>query len=359
MRVLLGLPFGKPIGGALLKSLVRVLVVDDFEPWRSFYCSTLLKESKFEIVGEVSDGLAAVQAAQQLQPDLILLDIGLPSLNGIEAARRIRVVSANSKILFVSENHSADIVNEALSTGAGGYVLKSDAAVALLSAIYAVLEDKPYVSPSVARDRPAGSPDPQTGARVPREKATVIPIHSMGSPGQHQVGFYTDDARLLQDLTQFVGMALKAGNAAIVVATEPHRTSLVPRLKADGVDLDAALEQGRYIALDAPEALLEFMVNGMPDQARFLELLDHVIAAATEAAKGRHPCVSVFGECGSLLWHQGNADAAIQLEKFAIHITKVHSVNILCAYSLHSGEEIMNDHLFQQICAEHSAVHSQ
>lgn len=75
----------------------------------------------------MSDGLEAVQQAERLQPDIILLDIGLPTLNGIEAARRIREVSPTSKILFVSENRSPDIAEEALSTGAGGYVVKSDA----------------------------------------------------------------------------------------------------------------------------------------------------------------------------------------------------------------------------------------
>jgi DNA-binding NarL/FixJ family response regulator len=99
-------------------------VVDDYEPFRRFVCSTLRKRPALQIVGETSDGLEAVQKAEELQPDLILLDIGLPTISGIEAARRIREVSPASKILFVSENRSADIAEEALSTGAGGYVVK-------------------------------------------------------------------------------------------------------------------------------------------------------------------------------------------------------------------------------------------
>ena len=102
------------------ESPIRVLVVDDFEPWRRFVSTTLLKQPELEVIGEVSDGLEAVQKAEELQPDLILLDVGLPTLNGIEAARRIREVSPGSKILFASENRSADIAEEALSTGAGG-----------------------------------------------------------------------------------------------------------------------------------------------------------------------------------------------------------------------------------------------
>src|SRR5579864_9199378 len=103
-------------------SSIRVLIVDDYEPWRRFISSELQKQSNLQAVGEVSDGLEAVQLAEELQPDLILLDVGLPTLNGIEAARRIRKVSPASRILFVSENRSADIAEEALSTGASGYV---------------------------------------------------------------------------------------------------------------------------------------------------------------------------------------------------------------------------------------------
>ena len=134
----------------LTKPQIRVLVVDDYEPWRRFARSTLEKQSELEIIGEVSDGLKAVQQAEQVQPDLILLDIGLPTINGIEAAKRIRECAPQSKILFVSENRSPDMVQEALSNGAGGYVVKSDAAGELLPAIKAVLAGKRFVSASLA-----------------------------------------------------------------------------------------------------------------------------------------------------------------------------------------------------------------
>ena len=92
----------------LPKSSIRVLVVDDYEPWRRFLRLTLLVLGKLEVVAEIFDGLEAVQKTQELQPDLILLDIGLPNLNGIEVARRIREVSPKSKILFVSEIRDPD-----------------------------------------------------------------------------------------------------------------------------------------------------------------------------------------------------------------------------------------------------------
>jgi DNA-binding NarL/FixJ family response regulator len=101
----------------LATSSTRVLVVDDYEPWRRFISSMLQQYPELQLIGEASDGLEAVLKTQALQPDLVLLDIGLPKLNGIEAARQIRQLSAQPKILFVSQNHSADIANLTLQLG--------------------------------------------------------------------------------------------------------------------------------------------------------------------------------------------------------------------------------------------------
>lgn len=129
---------------------VRVLNVDDFEPWRHFVSQELRNSPRFQIVDSASDGLEAVRKAQELQPDLIVLDIGLPRLNGIEAARQIRNVSPNSKILFLTENHSPDIAAEALASGGSGYVLKSDAGTDLFAAAEAVMQDRQFVSATLA-----------------------------------------------------------------------------------------------------------------------------------------------------------------------------------------------------------------
>ena len=101
---------------------------------------------------------------------------------------------------------------------------------------------------------------------------------------------------LLDDFTQFVGAALRAGNAAIVVATESHRDSLLPRLQAHGVDIAAAIEQGRYISLDAADTLSTFMLNDMPDPVRFLKVVGNLIVTAAKAVKGEQARVAVFGE---------------------------------------------------------------
>jgi DNA-binding NarL/FixJ family response regulator len=127
----------------------RVLVVDDYKSWQDFVCSMIEGEQGFQIVGRASDGLEAVQKASELQPDLILLDIGLPSLNGIEAALRIRQCAPKSRILFVSENRDTDVADAAIAAGAVGNVLKSHAAKELLPVLnalrWSLAQNKPYL----------------------------------------------------------------------------------------------------------------------------------------------------------------------------------------------------------------------
>jgi DNA-binding NarL/FixJ family response regulator len=125
---------------------VRVLIVEDFLRFRRFVCSTLGTNPELQIVGEASDGLEAVQKAEELKPDLILLDIGLPSLNGIDAARQIRKISPESKIIFLSQESSADVIEEAFSLGAWAYVVKTRAESDLLAAVDSVLRGKQFVS---------------------------------------------------------------------------------------------------------------------------------------------------------------------------------------------------------------------
>jgi DNA-binding NarL/FixJ family response regulator len=127
---------------------IRILLVDDFEPWRCLVCLMAQKERGLRIIREASDGLAAVDNANELKPDLILLDIGLPRLNGIAAAQKIRTLAPKSKILFLSQESSADVVREALAIGTG-FVVKEDACKELLPAIRAVILGEQFLSSSL------------------------------------------------------------------------------------------------------------------------------------------------------------------------------------------------------------------
>jgi hypothetical protein len=171
---------------------------------------------------------------------------------------------------------------------------------------------------------------------------------------RHEAGFYSDDRFALDDLTQFIGAALKVGNATIVVATEPHRDGL-PRLQACGLDIGTAIEQGRYIALDAADTLSTFMLNGMPDLVRFLKLFGDLVVTASKAAKPDAARVVIFGEMCHLLWAQGNAEAAIQVEKLGNQLLQTYDLDIRSRHT--TATPVSDQYLFRQTCAELVSQH--
>jgi len=323
-------------------SKVAVLVVEDFDPFRQFVCSTLGKRPELQIVGEASDGLEAVHKAEELQPDLILLDIGLPSLNGIEAAQRIRELSSRSEILFVSQESSADVVQKALSLGAAGYIAKVDAGSELLAAVDAVRQGRQFISSGLSGHRFTETSDAQP---LP----SPAPTNEISRA--HEVEFYSDDEAFVVGFADRIEAALEAGNALIVVATESHLNNLILRLQERGVDIAAAIEQGQYLALDVVDTLSTFMGDELPDPMRFFRVVDELIAAAARSTSGEKSRITICGECASILWAQGKADAAIRVEQFCNQLTKRYGMNILCGFSLSSFDREEDKQVFQKICS--------
>jgi DNA-binding NarL/FixJ family response regulator len=328
-------------------------VVDDYEPFRRFVCSTLKQRPSLQVIGEVSDGLEAVQKAQELQPDLIVLDIGLPKLNGIEAARRIRKLSPKSKILFISQESSADVVQEALSFGASGYVLKAAAGSDLLAAVEAVRQGRQFVSSVLSGRNFTDATDSQAPDLCHKEALPSLVPGKAEIVRNHEVQFYSDDASILVGLTRFIEAALEAGSAVIVVATESHRNGLSQRLQARNVGVAAAIEQGRYIPLDAAETLSTFMESAGPNWERFLSTFGALIRCAETVAEGKHKRVVVFGEMVAVLCAEGRMKAAIELEQLWNELAQTHSFYRRCAYPM---TEELKGKPYATICAEHSAV---
>jgi len=300
----------------------EILVVDDFEPFRRFACS-LLKQTHLFQVAEASDGLEAVQSARELGPDLILLDIGLPRLGGFEVAKIVRTFAPTIKILFCSQESSPDAVNEALQLGLG-YVHKSYSARDLLPAIEAVLDGKRFVSGTLEFKEPI----------------------NIQAPRCHEILFCSDDAAILDGLTRFIAAALKGGNAAIVWATESHRGNLLQTLCQHGVDVDAAIRQGTYIAADISEP---------PDAAQIVAAITALKKAAAKTGK-THPRVAVCGERAGLMWAEGKTDLAIQLEQSLNQLAKSQEIDILCTYPSPAAQHQQDNDAVRTICAEHSAV---
>ena len=119
----------------------RVLVADDYARWRSQVRSFLQRETEWRVVFEACDGLEAVQKTVELNPDIVLLDVTMPRLNGIEAARKICQLLPNSKVFMLTQNKDEDLKAAALEAGALAYVLKIEMSTALIPAVEAAFRD--------------------------------------------------------------------------------------------------------------------------------------------------------------------------------------------------------------------------
>ena len=172
----------------------------------------------------------------------------------------------------------------------------------------------------------------------------------------HVVQFYSDDSFLLEGLSRFIGSALGAGDAGVVIATKPHRDELSLRLQALGLDTARSIKQGRFVSLDAAETLSKFMVDGWPDEARFAEVIGGVLKGVTSAVKGGQPRVAAFGEMVALLWADGQGEAAIRLEQLWNDLAQKHSFYLHCAYPMSGFARSDDSDPILKICAEHSHV---
>jgi CheY-like chemotaxis protein len=349
--------------GIDIRTSLRILVVDDFFPWRNYLIAKLGENPALQIVGVASDGSEAVLKAAELRPDLILMDINLPALSGIQAAARIRGLSPESKILFVSQDLDFDIALAALEAGGVGYVVKSHAESDLLTAVEAVMSGKRFVSAVLARQDFAGV----LGLRAPIRARSEESVESSQRPlirsGAidycHEVAFYGDDESFLIRCTRFIGAALEDGDAVIAMMTSPHHDRLRLKLESEGCDVAEATQQGRYLAMEASDLLSLFLVNGQPDAVRFLKAGSVLLATARKAATGKEPRVAVCGECAALLHANGQAETAVELERLWNELALAYNVASLCGYPMEGFRSEEQRPIFQRICAEHSAVYSQ
>jgi CheY-like chemotaxis protein len=297
---------------------LRILVVEDHARFRDLICTALRRRAEFQTI-EAADGLEGLRKAEELQPDLILLDINMPKMHGFEAARRLRRLAPRARLLFLSHESSSDIVRTALSLGAHGYVQKVSAATDLLSAVDAVLAGQRFVSRGVALAEPTDAP----------------------APRRHEILFCPDDAAIVDGFDRYVAAAVNAADGAIVLVTDSHRTRLLEGWRTQGVDIDGAIERGTCRFFDADVA---------PDPFRFLEAINSVRAAATNAGKA-HARVAFCGERAGRLWAAGRTAEAVQLEQLCGELAQ--DVDILCAYPVPYTSD---DQALTRICAEHTAV---
>jgi DNA-binding NarL/FixJ family response regulator len=322
----------------------RILLVEDHEPFRRFVRTTLAEHEDLCLVDEAGDGLQAVHTFQELEPDLVLIDIGLPGQNGLQAARKMLALAPACKIVFLTQEGSSEIVEEALKLGAAGYVMKAHAASELLPAVLAARDGRLFVSTVMAR-----SNQPRTARRSPSRE-----IRGAGA-GNHSAHFHPDDTSLLSEFTGFAEDKLKADNAVIMLLAETHRHAFLRSLQARGVDINSAVNSGRLVLLDVDETLEKFMVDDLPDPARFFQVAGEIVSAVKTTNRGIR--VVACGECAPTLWARGNSKAAVQLEQLWDRLVTMFDLETLCGYVRKNPSE-REKNIYEAICAAHSAVYA-
>ena len=322
----------------------RVLLVEDHEPFRRFVRTALAEHEGLCLVDEAGDGLQAVHKFQELQPDMVLMDIGLPGQNGLLAARKMLALAPACKIVFLTQEGSPEIVEEALKLGAAGYVLKAHAAGELLPAVLAARDGRLFMSTVMACSNQPGATRRSPGHGIRRAGAH-----------DHTAHFHPDDTSLLANFSSFAEDALKAGNAVIMILTEAHRHAFLRSLQARGVDTNPALRSGRLVLLDVDETLGKFVVDDLPDPARFFQSAGEIVSVVKAA--NRDVRVVACGECAPTLWARGNGKAAVQLEQLWDRLVAIFDLETLCGYVRKDSTE-REKNIYEAICAAHSAVYA-
>ena len=325
----------------------RILVVEDHEPFRKFVRTFLGQLEDFQLVGEAGDGLTAVRKCVELQPDLVLLDIGLPELNGIQAARQIRQLAPGSRIVFLTQESSSAIVHEALSLGAAAYVIKAHTASDLIIAIIAARDGRQFVSAGLDGSLRLNEP-PLIVARD-----TDFSSQASASP-HHKVHFYPDDSSFVTGISAFIQRSLKAGKVVLAVTNESRRNAIIPAVEAGGIDTGSSIAAGRLILQDSPAFLKEIMTDDRIDSELLLRLSSELIETMIRANPGSRICAC--GDCASPLLEQGNVEGAMQIERVWNELSTRYDMELFCGYIFSGFQRAADMPGYRDVCAVHSHV---
>jgi CheY-like chemotaxis protein len=282
----------------------RIVVADDHAATRAWIAALL--QPAFDVVATVADGQAAVEAAGTLCPDLVLLDISMPRLNGFEAAVLIRDLQDPPRIVFATAYDHASIAGAASALGATALVRKRQMLTELVPALHRALSF-------------------------------------------HAVCFYEDSPSLARTVAGFIGEGLTAGQAAVVVATLSHAASIREHLTAMGVGPQERIEDGELLMFEADEVLERFMVGEQPEPERFEQAINPIL---NRAAGSRKRLVRIYGEMVDVLWGSGREAAALSLEILWQQLLAGRKCSLLCGYS---SRRCQGDGL-NAICSRHTHV---
>jgi DNA-binding NarL/FixJ family response regulator len=289
-----------------------------------------LLEADFEIVAAASDGRQALDLSLRLDPDVVVLDVSMPGLNGFQVLRELRRIGSRAKIVLLTSHQSDEFVTHAIRSGADGYVFKTRMSVDLISSVDHALTGRKFL-PTLA-------------------------CLSAVAESVHMAQFHMNDRVFLDEVSQFIGSTLRSGELIVVAATEPTRMGIAHRLEERGIDLAAMTAHGQYVVMDAAESLPQFMRDGRPDADRLADIVDSLDRLRLSYTRGPRSRLTLFGEMAVILCRNGNVQAAVDVERIWSRLTRPLPLFTVCSYPIECFQTEEARKLFPSVCAEHVAV---
>jgi CheY-like chemotaxis protein len=335
---------------------IRILIVDDHEAVRRGIDSLLSAHAEWVVCGEATDGLEAVEEARRLRPDVILMDISMPRMDGVQATKIIRQEVPEADVILISQNDPSVVCRQAKEADAGAFVPKADLSQDLVSTIEQLVDIRERGG--VAQRLPYSLENPDVrgkiGVHMNRDvhNEPWCGLLAEAAPRDHIVQLYQDEKFLSRAVCRFAVSAINHGEGVILVPTSAHWDALRPRLEAEGVDVNAVQASGQLTVIDADQTLPNFMRDAMPDGPLFLGLAGETIARARGG--DRFTKVRWWGEMVNVLWERGDVAASMGLEDLFHKVAHDQDIAIFCSFLMDNFDGDVHARMLPRLGQNHS-----
>ena len=334
---------------------VEVLIADDHDWFRRAIRTVIESEAAYRVCGEARDGIDAVDKVRHLHPDIVLMDINMPRMGGLQATEIIRREIPDCNVIIVTQNEATIAREQARSVDAKGFVTKSGVTRDLLRTMGRVaMENSSRLAERKGERQvnPGRDPVSAHGVTASEESEPWCGLLAGAAPSDHIVQLYQDQQFLNRAVCRFAAAAITNGEGVILVPTVAHWDAFRPRLESEGVDVKAAEKRGQLTIVDADNLLPTFMRDGMPDSPVFLGLAQNVISEAR--GDGRYPKVRWWGEMVNILWERGDVAASMQLEDQFDQLAHEQDIAIFCSFLMDNFDGDVHARMLPRLGENHS-----